>query len=153
MDQANAEITVGMLDLQQAFQTYPGSREMIQRLRDLQGQAQQAQQQGDQEQLIKLQMTMQQEQRQFVDKFQKDVDDAMPKVAEDSGVDLIVRTGGIVYQKKSVATKDVTDAVIEALGGEPMTQPQMGPSTQPQQDGQSQTEPQTDNGNEQHEQQ
>ena len=112
----NASITVGTYKPRQAFQAYPGRSESMKKLQDMQSQAQQAQQNGDQQKLQQLSQSMQQEQQRIVQKFREDVDKVMPKVAKESGVDLVAME--VVYQGDGVQTKDLTKQVVSQLGGE-----------------------------------
>lgn len=117
-----ATIKVGTYNPQQVFDRYPDREAMMNQMQELQGQMQDASQQGDQQQMAQLQQQMQQAQNEAIQKFQRDVEEAVPAVAQEREIDLVVTE--VVYQADRVEAEDITDDVIEQLGGEPAPQQQ-----------------------------
>lgn len=116
-DEAEAEISVGTYDPEQVFNAYPDRQEMMDQITELQGQMQQAQQQQDQERMMQLQQQAQQYQTEAIEKFQGDVEAALPGVAEAHGLDLVAIE--VSWSRDGVGTEDVTTELIEELGGDP----------------------------------
>jgi len=110
----NEKMALGTYQPQLAFQQYHGMQEFNQRLQEMQRQLQEAQQQGDQQRTMELQQQMQQLQGQVVEQFYADVEEVVPDVAEDAGVELVALE--IVYAgDRFDEPKDITDELISKV--------------------------------------
>lgn len=109
-----AEIVVGTYDPQQVAQAVGLQQQMMQDMQGLQSRMQAAQQEGDQAAMQQIQAEAQQIQQEAADRFLADVEAVMAQVAEGSGATIIATE--VSYTAPGVATKDVTQEVIEALG-------------------------------------
>lgn len=120
----SAEILVGTYQPQQVAEAVGFQQKVMQDMQGLQQRAQQAQQEGDQEALQQLQVEAQQIEQQAAARFLADIDAVMPQVAEAAGAHVVVTD--VTYAAPGVATEDLTEAVIEALGAEvaPAAEPQ-----------------------------
>lgn len=114
---ADTRIRVGTYDPQQVFNAYPGREQMMNQISEIQAQMQQAQQQQDEQRMIELQQRMQQQRNEAIQRFQSDVEQTLPVVAEDTDIDLVAVE--VVFTRPGVETRDITSQVIEALGGDP----------------------------------
>jgi len=122
------EVRIGTYEPQLAFQQYHGMREFNQRNEELQREAQEAQQEGDQQRLMQIQQELQQLQGQVIEQFYNDVEQVIPKVAENAGVKIVAIE--IAYaDEKFGDPKDITEKLIrkvnENAGGEPEPEPDM----------------------------
>lgn len=123
----SAEIVVGTYQPEQVAQAVGLQQKMMQDMQGLQARMQQAQQAGDQAAMQQIQAEAQQIQQNAADEFLADVEGVMAQVAEETGATIIATD--VTYTAAGVATKDVTEDVIAALGVEaPSTDPAPGPS-------------------------
>lgn len=124
-------IAVGTYEPGQVAQQTGLQQKMTEQMSGLQQRMQQAQQDGDQEAMQAIQGEAQQIQQKAVEDFESSIDEAMPKIAESAGVQIIAVE--VSYAADGIETKDVTAAIIEELGGA-APQPQISlPPTQQQQ--------------------
>lgn len=108
---------LGTYEPQRAFQQYHGMQDFNQQMQRLQQQAQEAQQQGDQQRMMQIQQEMQQLQNQVVEQFHSDVENVIPKVAENAGVQLVAID--IVYAADDLGEPhDLTDQLIQQVNEE-----------------------------------
>ncbi len=112
-DQADAVMAVGVYQPQAVFNEHPVREEMIGELERVQLQMQQAQQAGDTQRIMELQSEMEQKQQRVIERFQQDMDQVMPRVAEQAGVKVVAVQ--IAYVADDVQTKDVTRQVIASV--------------------------------------
>jgi hypothetical protein len=120
-----AELRFGTYEPQVAFQSYYKFPEFNNRLQELQGQLQSAYEAGDQQRAFMLQQQVQAVQHEAVTAFIEDVDRAMPKIAAEADVQLIVLE--VVYVAEGIGQpKNLTQAVIAELNknAEPKDRPQ-----------------------------
>lgn len=110
------EIVVGTYDPQQVAQAVGLQQQMMQDMQGLQSRMQQAQQEGDQTAMQQIQAEAQQIQQDAADRFLADVEAVMADVAQGAGATVIATE--VSYTAPGVATQDVTQEVIEALGAE-----------------------------------
>ncbi|MEX0744422.1 MAG: hypothetical protein WD118_02370 [Phycisphaeraceae bacterium] len=130
------EVRIGTYQPEQVFSSFHGREALMQDFQELQMQAQQAQQQGDQEQLMQLQQQLQQAQQEIIGTFESAVEEAMPEVAEQAGVQVVAIE--VVYTAEGIESQDVTTELIEKINEgheapEPIV-PNMGGQGQGQQD-------------------
>lgn len=111
-----AGIVVGTYDPQQVAQAVGLQQQMMQDMQGLQSRMQQAQQEGDQAAMQQIQAEAQQIQQDAADRFLADVEAVMADVAQEAGATVIATE--VSYTAPGVATQDVTQEVIEALGAE-----------------------------------
>jgi hypothetical protein len=107
------KLVVGTYDPMQAFQAYPGRTELEQKARTAQSDARQAQQEGDQQKMMQISRQFQADRQRIIEQFQSDVDGAMPAVAKQQGVQVVVVQ--VVYTAPNVETRDVTQAVVKQI--------------------------------------
>lgn len=105
---------VGTYNPQKVFQQYPGREKLMKLHQEAQSEMQGEQ---DQEKAQKLQQELQQEQQKIIGEFQDEVKDKLPGVADEAGVKVIAME--VQYTDDDIASQDLTDAVIEAIGGDP----------------------------------
>lgn len=110
-----AQVVVGTYNPQQVAQAMGLQQQMMQEMQALQQRAQEAQQSGDQQAMQEIQAEAQQIQQETADRFMADVEGVMAQVAESTGASIIATE--VTYTGPGVTTQDVTQAVIEALGG------------------------------------
>ncbi|MGC9455400.1 MAG: hypothetical protein ACP5HU_11130 [Phycisphaerae bacterium] len=108
------KLVVGTYDPAQAFQASPGQKELEEKARDAQAEANQAQQEGDQQKLTQISQQFRMDQQRIIQQFQSDVEEVMPDVAESEGVKVVAVE--VTYTAEDVETRDVTEALVEALG-------------------------------------
>lgn len=111
--QTEKAITVGTYNPQAAFEQHPLQEKLMEKYMTLQPAIQKAQQENDQQKAIQLQQEFEQERMQIIEQFQKDVDKALPEVAEAAGVKVIALE--IAYIADDVKTQDVTAHLVEAF--------------------------------------
>ena len=113
---SNAVLHVGTYDLKQAFQAHPAQAELMNVLGTAQTQMQQAQQEGDQQKMQQIQQEFERTQAQVIEKFERDVADALPAAAE--AADVKVAALEVMYTAPEVQTQDITPQLIEAFNQE-----------------------------------
>lgn len=112
---------------QRAFEQFHGMQDFNDRVQRIQQQMQEAQQEGDQQRMTQLQQEIQQLQNQIVEQFHAEVEEVMPAVADDAGVELVaieIAYAGDQFDKP----KDITDKLIDKLNEE------AGADTEPEPD-------------------
>jgi hypothetical protein len=102
---AEKTVQTGTYQPQRVFEQYHRTQELMEFLHELQGEAQIAQQEGDQQKMIELQMRFQQREQQLMDAFMQEMEKAMPEVAREANVDIIA----LEIQYKAPHVGDPTD--------------------------------------------
>jgi hypothetical protein len=126
---SSEQVVVGTFDQQEAIKPYRDAlRAAQQKIRQNMQQQMQGGGQGNQgnrrQAMQQAQQKMQQESQRIRERYQGDLEEVMPKVADAAGVDVIVPQ--VSYKRDSVQTKDITEQVIAQLE-------EVAPKTQPQQ--------------------
>jgi Skp family chaperone for outer membrane proteins len=115
--QAAEGLQVGTYTPQKIFQQSGGGAKLMEARRDAQKQAQEAQKNGDQKKLQKLQQDYRKKQMAIIQDFQKQVKAVLPEVAEKTGVEVIAAQ--VQYTAEGISTRDVTKQIVKALGDRP----------------------------------
>ncbi len=123
--QAQGITRVGTFDIEQVFQTYPGREDMMEAQQEAQPQMAEAQQEGDHQKMQEIQQQLQQKQQEVIDTFHDDVEAELPDIADDANVQVIAVE--VEWTADGIDTTDVTDDVVEALGGEVVEEEPMLP--------------------------
>lgn len=110
-----AAITVGTYEPQEAAQKTGLNNQITQAMSGLQERMMAAQQQGNQQEMQKIQAEAQQIQQDVVEDFQSRMKAAMPAVAKATGTDIIAIR--VSYAAEGIETKDVTDELIKEMTG------------------------------------
>ncbi len=108
-----AAIRVGVFDVNQAFNAYPGIQRAQQRSQELQADMQQAGAAQDQARMGEIQQEFQQLQQRAVQEFQADLERVLPDIARAAQVPLIVHD--VAYAAPNLESVDLTGQVVEAL--------------------------------------
>ena len=108
-----AKIVVGTYKAQEVAQAVNFQENLRQQIQGLQGRMQQAQQSGDQAAMQQIQNEARQMQQDATQKLLDRINSVMPQVAEATGAQVIATE--VSYAAPGVSTKDVTQAVIDAL--------------------------------------
>ncbi|MFA9479704.1 hypothetical protein ACERK3_15560 [Phycisphaerales bacterium AB-hyl4] len=121
-------LRIGTYQQDLVFSGYHALGELMQEFQELQMEAQQAQQEGNQEQMMQLQQRLQEAQQNIIGTYESALDEALPEVAEETGVDVIALE--VVYTAEGIEPQDVTENLLEKLNDgeeapEPMV-PDMG---------------------------
>lgn len=122
--QEQTDIVVGTYEPQQVAERYGINQKLMEGLTGLQERMQTAQQQGDQQAMQEIQAEAQQVQEDVVSEFEKEVEDAMAAVAEETGADIIAVQ--VAYLAEGIETKDVTNELIEEMDLEPAPGAEIG---------------------------
>ncbi len=112
-EKPQSALHVGTYDLQAAFQQHPAQKELEKASQAAQAQMQAAQQEGDQRKVQQIQQQFEQTRGQVVDKFHRDVNEAMPTAAKSA--DVKVAAAEVSYTAREVETKDITPQLIAAF--------------------------------------
>lgn len=112
-EEGDIQIAVGVYQPQQIAQATGLQQQMMQQMQGLQQRAQVAQQEGDQAAMQQIQMEAQQIQEAATSDFIERLQAVLPGVAEAAGVQIIASDIG--YAAPGVVTRDVTQAVIDAM--------------------------------------
>ncbi len=104
---------VGVFDVNQAFNAYPGVQRAQQRGQELQGEMQEASAAQDQARMGEIQQEFQQLQQRAMQEFQQDLQRALPDIASNAGVPLIVSE--VAYAEDNLESVDLTGEVVSAL--------------------------------------
>lgn len=112
-DQQSAILHVGTYDPQTTFEQHPGFAKLMETVGTMQADAQQAQMEGDEQKMQQLQMQFEQQRLQVMEKFQQDLNEALPQAAEAANVQIIVTE--VAYSAGNVKTTDVTAQLVEIL--------------------------------------
>ncbi len=107
------KMTIGTYEPQQVFDNYHRTVEFFEYLEQIQAEAMEAQQTGDQDRLMELEMQFQQRQQELMERFEAAVERTMPTVASDQNVQLIALE--IVYSSDEIDEKDLTTEILEKL--------------------------------------
>lgn len=110
---AEAELRVGTYDPQSVLEQHPAHEELWQTAQSTQSEMQKAQQEENYEKVQQLQQEYQQKRNQILDDFEADIDEALPEVAEDTGVQVVALE--VVYTGDEVQTQDITPDLVEEL--------------------------------------
>lgn len=108
-----ADMRLGVYNLQQVYENYPGLEGLEQDMQAIQREAQSAQQQQDQQRLQQLQREAQELQQETMQRFQAEVEEVSSGLAEDHNVDAIVVE--VVHYRDNVELVDLTREVIGKL--------------------------------------
>lgn len=130
----DTSIVVGTYELQDVAEQYGINQKLMEGMSGLQERMMAAQQQGDQEEMQRIQAEAQQIQDDVVTTFEDEIEAAMPNVAEQTGADIIAVEVG--YIGEDIETKDVTQELIAEMDLESQqeTEPEQTPQTElPQQ--------------------
>jgi Skp family chaperone for outer membrane proteins len=111
-----AKVVIGTYDTNQVAQATGLQEEMMQKMQGLRERAQEAQQAQDQAAMQQVQADAQRMQQEMTDAFRKRVEAVMPQVAETTGTQVIA--AAVAYTAPGIETKDVTQAVIDAMKAE-----------------------------------
>lgn len=109
-------LRVGTYNPQMAFTRYHGMEAYNEFLASLEEEAMQAQQSGDQQKLIELQQRVQRRQNEIVEAFEAELDEALPRVAKDAGVRLIVVD--VAFKDDTIRETDLTQQIIELVNAD-----------------------------------
>lgn len=104
---------VGIVEINQVFEQYPGTQEFQQRVQALEQEFIQAQQEGNQERMMALQTQFTEMQQQLNEAFRRDMEIASGDVAKKENVKIVV--SDVIYQADDVEEVDLTPALIETL--------------------------------------
>lgn len=115
-EEGMAQLVVGTYDTNQVAQASGLQEQMMQQMQGLRERAQQAQQSQDQAAMQQIQAEAQQMQQDMAEKFRQRIEAVMPQVAEASGAQVIA--AAVTYTAPGIETKDVTQAVIDAMKAE-----------------------------------
>ena len=108
-----AGLVIGTFDPQQVAEQTGIQQRMMKAMEGLQQRAETAQQTGDQQAMMAIQQEAMQIQEQIAGDFEKEMTDAMPKVAAKAGVHAIVME--VSYSSDEVEVKDVTAQLLAEL--------------------------------------
>lgn len=115
-EEEEPDILVGTYDTELVFQRHPSYDELMEALTTAQQGMQQAQQEGNQEEAMRVQQQYEQTRNRVIEEFRTDVTETVPEAAEAAGVQVVAVE--IIYTGDDVGAKDITDELIEAFGGE-----------------------------------
>lgn len=111
--ETEADLQVGTYDPQSVLEQHPAHEELWQAAQSTQSEMQKAQEQDDYEQVQQLQKQYQEKRNQILDDFEADIDEAIPEVAEDAGVQVVALE--VVYTDDNIQTKDITSELVDEL--------------------------------------
>jgi len=114
-DDGAASIVAGSYNPQSIAQQIGLEQQLMAEMGGLQQRMMEAQQNGDQDAMQQIQIEAQQIQEDIVGKFETDMEAAMPEVAAEAGVQMIAIE--ISWTAPGVETKDITQDIVDALGG------------------------------------
>lgn len=114
-------MAVGTYQPQQIAEQIGLQDEMQRTIQGLQERLNAAQQQGDQAAMQQIQVEAQQVQQDIVSKFERDLNAAMPAVAEETGVQIIAVD--VAYTAPDIRTQDVTGPLVEKLRPDNASEP------------------------------
>lgn len=119
-DEAEAtQVTVrtGTYQPQAVFEQYHRTQKLMELLNELQGEAEVAQREGNQQKMMELQMRFHQGEQEVMNAFMADLDLALPKLASEANVDLIALE--IVYSADHVGEPtDLTRQLIQKINAD-----------------------------------
>ena len=113
---SEADAMIGTYDTQIAFQKYPLQETLMEKVTSLRVSIQEAEDEGNYEKVQQLRQKYEEERIRILEKFQKDIRDALPEVAEDTGVKVIAVE--FAYIDEDVKTVDITPHLVEAFANE-----------------------------------
>lgn len=103
---SEAALKIGTYDPETAFQSHPAQKKLMGARKTALEQMQQAKQQKNAEKVRQVQQQYEQARDQAVQQFDRDVTQALPKVARDAGIKVVARE--VVYKADNVKTVDIT---------------------------------------------
>lgn len=107
-----AKVVIGTYDEGAAFRKHPAYVDLVKAY----DAAQAAQQKEDSVAFQKAHKELEQKRQQISERFQADLNEALPKAAAAAGVDVVAVQ--LVYTTDTVATKDITPLLVQAFAGE-----------------------------------
>lgn len=110
-----SEIIVGTYEPQRVAEQYGINAKLMQQMAGLQQRMQTAQQQNNQQEMQQIQAEAQQVQQDVIGEFEQKIEDALPAVAEETGVDVVAVQ--VAYLAEGIETRDVTNELIAEMGG------------------------------------
>ncbi|MBX3176945.1 MAG: hypothetical protein KF886_06285 [Candidatus Hydrogenedentes bacterium] len=113
--EAAPAITVGTFQPGRVAEATGVQQRLMEQVNGLQQRMMQAQQSGDQAAMQQIQTEAQDMQRKAIEDFEASIEQAMPAVAEKTGVQIIALE--VSYMAPGITSKDVTAEVIAELGG------------------------------------
>lgn len=111
-----AAIAVGTYQQEAAFQNYHRTEELMAFAQELEAEAMEAQQAGDQQKLMDLQAQMQQRQNATIESFFNDIERILPDLARQQNVQVVAVE--IQYLAPDIESKDITDLLVEQLNAD-----------------------------------
>lgn len=112
-DRPKTILQVGTYDPEAVFQKHPDREELMEALNTAQTRMQEAQQEEDHMKMQQIQQQFEQARERVIQKFQEDINRALPKVAKAAGVKVVVRE--IVYKADDVKDMDLTPHLVKAF--------------------------------------
>lgn len=128
-EEEESGVVVGTYEPQQVADQSGLNEKLMQDMSGLQERMLTAQQEGNQQEMQQVQAEAQQIQQAAVADFEAQVEAALPKVAEDTGSDIIAVQ--VAYVAEGIETKDVTNEIIAEINGGVAPTQQLAP-VQPQ---------------------
>jgi len=122
--QDDAGVIVGTYQPQQIAQATNFQQKLLQKMQGLQQRMQKAQQDGDQAAMQQIQGEARQMQQNATQQLLDDIKAVAPQVAETTGATIIATD--VTYSSDEVTTKDVTQAIIDAMGAGSASDEPMG---------------------------
>lgn len=109
----NGKLAIGTYEPQQVFDNYHRTVDFFEYLEEIQAEAMQAQQAGDQDRLMELEAQFQQRQQDLMEHFEAAVERTMPAIAESEEVKLIALE--VVYASDEIEQRDLTTEILTKL--------------------------------------
>lgn len=131
-DDTNGETTkrIGTYDPEMVFQQYHGLQELIALSQRLEGEAQQAQMEGNQQRLQELQMEMQEGQMRIINQFHQDVQRVMPELADRHELDIVAVE--VIYASNEYGDpEDISQQLAERLAEDAPETDEIPPAEDP----------------------
>lgn len=110
--QADGGITVGTYDQEAVFQQHPANEELQAFYQEVQQQMQQAGQENPQ-QMQQIRQQVETKRQEAIQDFQTSVSEALPKVADEAGVQIVALQ--VMYSADGIQTADLTEELTEAV--------------------------------------
>lgn len=111
------DLQVGTYKPQTVFEQSPGRAQLMQAVQSAQKAMQEIQKSGNRQKAQKVQQDFQKKQQQIIQQFEKTVKEALPGVAEETGVQIIAAR--VEYVAEGITTTDLTPEIVKAIGGTP----------------------------------
>ncbi len=112
-DRDGEKLSIGTYEPQQVFDNYHRTVDFFEYLEEIQAEAMQAQQAGDQDRLMELEAQFQQRQQDLMERFEAAVERTMPAIAESEKVKLIALE--VVYASDEIEQRDLTTEILTKL--------------------------------------